>query len=156
MNNTDTNQKLQYPAGIKWTKQRKCVYQVLANAAEPLSARQIYMLVEEMAGNETYALSTIYRILTVFEENGLVSGTTWLGDDTVVYELDRGTHTHYAVCLDCHKRIPLSGCPFTIGHFGHHRSEERREELTDFTVIGHKVELYGYCHTCGENHHNFH
>lgn len=31
-----------YPKGIKWTKQRKDVYHVLAESKEPLSATQIY------------------------------------------------------------------------------------------------------------------
>ena len=31
----------EYPAGLKWTKQRKRVYQILQEATEPLSAAQI-------------------------------------------------------------------------------------------------------------------
>lgn len=147
----EMTQNLTYPQGIKWTKQRKCVYQVLSKAEEPLSAQQIYLLVKELGGQETYALSTIYRILSAFEENGLVNSTTWMGEDTVVYELERGDHTHYAVCLDCHKRIALHSCPFSIGHFGNRHGEREHEELNDFTVIGHKVELYGYCDKCREN-----
>ncbi len=150
----DVNKNSEYPKGIKWTKQRKCVYQVLSRAEEPLSAQQIYLLAEEMGTHETYALSTIYRILSTFEENGLVSSTTWMGEDTVVYELERGDHTHYAVCLDCHKRIPLHSCPFSVGHLGHRHGEQEHEELHDFTVIGHKVELYGYCSECRENREN--
>lgn len=147
----DKTQNMVYPQGIKWTKQRKCVYQVLSEAAEPLSAQQIYLLVKESGGQETYALSTIYRILSAFEENGLVNSTTWMGEESVVYELERGDHTHYAVCLDCHKRIPLHSCPFSIGHFGNRHGEREHEELSDFTVIGHKIELYGYCDKCREN-----
>lgn len=152
--NTEMAEKgkaLEYPQGIKWTRQRKCVYQVLSQAAEPLSAQQIYLLAEGMGEHETYALSTIYRILSVFEENGLVNSITWMGEDTVFYELERGDHTHYAVCLDCHKRIPLHSCPFSIGHLGHRHGDREEEELQDFTVIGHRVELYGYCSVCRES-----
>lgn len=147
----ETTKDMIYPQGIKWTKQRKSVYQVLSEATEPLSAQQIYLLAKEAGGQETYALSTVYRILSVFEENGLVNSTTWMGEDTLVYELERGGHTHYAVCLDCHKRIPLHGCPFSIGHFGNRQGEREHRELEDFTVIGHKIELYGYCDKCREN-----
>lgn len=131
--------KLQYPQGVKWTKQRKAVYEVLWNAKEPLSAVQIYNLVEK-AEDATYAVSTIYRILTAFEEKNLVNKTTWMGDGTVVYELNRGEHTHYAVCLECHKRIALHSCPFAHVHM--------EQETGDFTVTGHKLELYGYCRDC--------
>ena len=144
----------EYPKGIKWTKQRKSVYQVLEQASEPLSAQQIYLQVLEQAKQESYALSTIYRILAAFEENHLVSSTTWMGEDTVVYELERGGHTHYAVCLECHKRIPLHSCPFNFGHFGHRHGDHADGtdgELGDFTVVGHKVELYGYCEKCRKN-----
>ena len=131
--------ELQYPQGIKWTKQRKAVYEVLWQAKEPLSAVQIYNLVEK-AEDSAYAVSTIYRILSAFEEKNLVSKTTWMGDGTVVYELNRGEHTHYAVCLECHKRIALHICPFAHVHM--------EQETGDFTVTGHKLELYGYCKEC--------
>lgn len=153
----DRSEQEIFPKGIKWTKQRKCVYRILEDASEPLSAQQIYQRIcEEQEGadarqRENYALSTIYRILAVFEENQLVSGTTWMGEDATVYELERGGHTHYAVCLECHRRIPLRNCPFNIGHFGHRHGEPEEEELSNFTVIGHKVELYGYCDKCRKN-----
>lgn len=131
----------QYPQGIKWTRQRKRVYEVLWQATEPLSAVQIYNRADS-SEEEMYALSTIYRILATFEEKGIVNKTTWMGDGTVVYELNRGGHTHYAVCLECHKRVALSGCPFAHVHL--------EQETGDFTVTGHKLELYGYCKECGK------
>lgn len=160
---------MEYPKGIKWTKQRKCVYEILSEAKEPLSAHQIYHQALQKVSEDTYALSTIYRILAAFEENGLVSSTTWMGDDTIVYELEKGEHRHFAVCLECHKRIPLQSCPFSLGqkshgqgaceresqgqdsheHDGHehdHMSEDAA--LKGFTVTGHKIELYGYCNNC--------
>ena len=151
---------MEYPKGIKWTKQRKCVYQILSEAKEPLSAHQIYHRALQMVPDDTYALSTVYRILAAFEENGLVNSTTWMGDDTVVYELEKGEHRHFAVCLECHKRIPLENCPFSLGHEHagcdhedcdhdhHHKSDAA---LKDFTVTGHKIELYGYCSSCGKS-----
>ncbi len=148
---------MEYPKGIKWTRQRKCVYEILMEATEPLSAHQIYHLAMQKVPEDTYALSTVYRILAAFEENGLVSSTTWMGDDTVVYELEKGEHRHFAVCLECHKRIPLESCPFSLaqehkehghGDCGHHAEDEM---LKDFTVTGHKIELYGYCKDCGKS-----
>ncbi len=132
-------EELQYPQGIKWTKQRKKVYELLNEATEPMSAVQIYNSVGQ-TDKGSYALSTIYRIMTTFEERGLVNKTTWMGDDTVVYELNRGGHKHYAVCLECHKRIPLEHCPFAHIHL--------EKETGDFTITGHKLELYGYCKEC--------
>lgn len=137
-----------YPQGLKWTKQRKDVYDVLRQATEPMSAVQIYNHIEKKDTEGNYAISTIYRILTAFEEKGFVSKTNWMGDGTIVYELNKGGHTHYAVCLNCHKRIPVHACPFEHIHLHDAHEEEKDLEKEGFTVTGHKLELYGYCSTC--------
>ncbi len=132
----------EYPQGLKWTRQRKNVYRVLWEAKEPLNAVQIYKLAAQYAEGEEYALSTIYRILSTFEEKGLVEKTSWVEDTAVAYSLNRGQHTHYAVCLECHRRIPLQGCPFA------HMNVDCG--AGGFTVTGHKLEVYGYCSECRE------
>ena len=138
-----------YPQGIKWTKQRKDVYDVLAQACEPLSAVQIYNHIEKNDSEGNYAVSTIYRILTAFEEKDLITKTNWMGDGTLVYELNKGGHTHYAVCLSCHKRIPLQACPFEHVHMHPHKEDKSQElEEAGFEITGHKLELYGYCKSC--------
>lgn len=131
-----------YPEGLKWTRQRKKVYRVLWETEEPMSAMQIYNLVGQQADGEEYAPSTIYRILAAFEENGLVEKTSWMGDGSAVYALNRGEHTHYAVCLECHRRIPLQSCPFAHIHL--------EKETGDFIITSHKLEVYGYCRDCKE------
>ena len=137
-------ERVEYPAGIKWTRQRKDVYQVLLEAAEPLSAVQIYQRLEETAGPCGYAVSTIYRILAAFEARGLLLKSSWMGDDTLLYELNRGGHTHYALCLGCRKRVPLENCPLEHVHLHMPRAQG------DFEITGHKLELYGYCRDCRE------
>ncbi len=133
---------LQYPEGLKWTKQRKKVYRVLAEAKEPLGAVQIYNLVEQATEGEEYAVSTIYRILAAFEKQGLVEKSAWLDGKMAAYSLNRGEHIHYAVCLECHRRIPLQGCP--LAHISFDRGTD------DFMITSHKLELYGYCKKCRE------
>ena len=131
---------MEYPRGMKWTKQRKAVYKVLWETQEPLNAIKIYNLVEQQAAGEEYAMSTIYRILSAFEEQGLVEKEAAMEDGTLYYSLCRGKHTHYAVCLECHKRIPLQSCPFAHIHL--------EQETEDFVTTNHKLELYGYCKNC--------
>ena len=131
---------MEYPRGMKWTKQRKAVYKVLWETQEPLNAIKIYNLVEQQAAGEEYAMSTIYRILSAFEEQGLVEKEAAMEDGTIYYSLCRGEHTHYAVCLECHKRIPLQSCPFAHIHL--------EQETEDFVIRNHKLELYGYCKNC--------
>lgn len=132
-----------YPTGIKWTKQRKAVYEVLSAAGEPLSAIQIYNLILQRNAADSYAVSTIYRILAAFEEKGYVEKSTFSGEDTVMYEWKRDRHTHYAVCLGCHRKLALQACPFE--HL------QIAAESGEFLVTGHKLELYGYCKNCKNN-----
>lgn len=134
---------IEYPQGLKWTRQRKIIYRILRAATEPLNAIQIYTLAMENMEGEECAVSTVYRILSAFEEQGFVEKSVGMGDGTVVYSLDRGMHTHYAVCLECHRRIPLQNCPFIRMH--------PNLSVEDFTVTGHKLELYGYCRECRES-----
>ena len=91
----------------------------------------------------TFAISTIYRSLAIFEEKNLVEKSVLLGSDTAVYELADGHHKHYAVCLSCHKLVPLKHCPFE-----HVKHDSMESDEGDFVVTGHKLELYGYCKEC--------
>lgn len=138
-------EKYNLPEGVKWTKQRKDIFEVLKKAEKPLSAHDIYqeILKDSSIDASTFAISTVYRSLTVFEEKGLLEKSILLGSDTALYELSEGSHKHYAVCLSCHKLVPLKKCPFE--HIEHHSMES---EEGDFVVTRHKLELYGYCKEC--------
>lgn len=135
-----TTYEKNYPSGIKWTKQRKDVYHILSEATQPLSVQEIYSRILQQNDRTNYAISTIYRILTAFEEKNMVLKSVLMGEDTAVYEWNRGDHHHYAICLNCHKRIPFHSCPMENLHM----------PVGDdgFIVTGHRVEIYGYCKDC--------
>lgn len=141
-------ENIKWPEGIKWTKQRKDIFEVLRIASKPLSAHDIYqeILKDTAVDTTNFAISTVYRNLAVFEEKGLVEKSVLLGSDTAVYELCEGNHKHYAVCLSCHKLVPLKHCPFEHVKHDHMESEDG-----EFVVTGHKLELYGYCKECTIN-----
>ena len=90
-------------------------------------------------------MSTIYRILELFVSKGLVTKTSFMDSDMAIYALNRHQHKHYAVCLNCHKIIELENCPMDT--FVPELDE------SDFHVVGHKVELYGYCKNCEKKKH---
>ena len=127
-----------WPAGIKKTKQREAVLSVLEHSESPLSAMYIYTQIEK--GNSPVWLSTVYRILELFTEKGVASKTTVLDGDMAYYELNKHSHHHYAVCVDCHKIVAINNCPMA----------EFEPKLSDdeFHVLGHRVEMYGYCRDC--------
>lgn len=137
-------EEMLWPEGLKRTKQREDVFKVLLHAKEPMTANDIYRTIEKEEGGCSYAVSTIYRTLTVFEEKGCLEKSTLLGDDMAVYMLKRFDHQHYAVCIKCHKIIPLKKCPFNRMRIMKESSQE------DFVVTGHRLELYGYCKECNK------
>lgn len=130
--------QLVWPAGIKKTKQRICVFSVLERAASPLSALDIYKQIEKE--DSSFWLSTIYRVLELFVNEGIVVKTTVMNNNMALYELNCNKHTHYAICVNCHKVVEMNNCPM----------EEFVPKLADnsFRVLGHKVEMYGYCKDC--------
>lgn len=140
MSEKNIKESAEWPQGIKKTRQREAVFQILVNAEEPLSAYEIFRQIEQQNLGDNYAISTVYRALAVFEENGLVVKSTLMGDDTAVYAWKKEAHKHYAICLKCHKLVPLQSCPFE--HVDMHTKDE------DFQITGHKIELYGYCKQC--------
>lgn len=138
-NRKHTHETINFPSDMKKTRQREEIFRILAEATEPISAVDIYnSLLKTMEGTN-FAISTVYRALTAFEEKGYVTKSTLLGEDMSYYEWNQGQHKHYAVCLKCHKLIPLKSCPFE------HAKIDPQEE---FTITGHKLELYGYCKGC--------
>ena len=127
---------------LKKTKQRERIYEILSGAQKPMSVADIYQQMLQRDGNCTYAVSTIYRVLQAFEEQKLVTKTSLPDSDMMLYEWNDGKHHHYAICMKCLKKIPLKECPF-------HGINWERE--FDFQVVGHKVEVYGYCGECRES-----
>ena len=129
---------LQWPAGLKRTKPREVVFEVLCAAGQPLDAAEVYRRVSEK--QDGLAVSTIYRVLSAFEEHGLVTKTNMMEGDSALYSLRRSDHAHYAICLQCHRQVPLKHCP--LEHL------PIQEEADGFTITDHRLELYGYCREC--------
>ncbi len=138
--------ELRFPADIKKTRQREDIFRILAAAREPMSATDIYRRLCREAGKEKYAVSTVYRVLGAFEEKGYVAKSSLAGSDMAYYEWCRGQHKHYAVCLKCHRLVPLKDCP--LEHKG------MQAGVGDFVITGHRLELYGYCKGCTGNAHD--
>lgn len=127
-----------WPEGIKRTKPRERVLRILQQAQGPLTAMEIYAGTQK-EGQPVW-LSTIYRILELFTQKGLVEKTSLFGQDMASYEFNRKNHQHYAVCMQCHKRIPIQECPI--------KAFEQDLGAQDFQIVGHKIEVYGYCAGC--------
>lgn len=127
-----------WPTGIKKTKQRMCVFSILEKASSPISALDIYKQIEKE--NSAFWLSTVYRVLELFVNEGVARKTSIINSNMALYELNCNKHKHYAICVGCHKVVEMNNCPM----------ETFIPKLADnsFRVLGHKVEMYGYCKDC--------
>ncbi len=132
-------------AGMKMTRQRLKIIEILRKAPGEMSAEEI--LREAKADYPSMALTTVYRNLDALLLNRCLSKTI-CGDGAARYEYKENSHVHrhYLICMDCNKKIELTGCPINA-------LERGIAEETGFEVTGHNLEIYGYCKACGQRRH---
>jgi len=135
----ENNKKKFAGRGIKNTRQRNLIYDILKHNEVPVTAEYIYMRL--MEANNPISLSTVYRILDVFVSKGLALKTHFSNEDKAMYEIDRVDHKHYLICVCCKKIIALDYCPLKV-------YEKSLEQKTCFDITGHKLQIYGRCPEC--------
>ena len=85
--------------GLKATLQRLKIMDIFEHSKQKhLSAEDIYKLM--IGSNEEIGLATIYRVLTQFEQVGLLIRHHFEGGKAV-YELNEKSHHDHIVCLQC-------------------------------------------------------
>ncbi|MEL0098048.1 MAG: Fur family transcriptional regulator [Opitutae bacterium] len=122
--------------GLRLTKQRKAMLEVLAKAENPLSAEETHSTIAPASCD----LVTVYRSLEQFERIGVVQmGVRENG--TKVYCLAHGhDHHHHLTCRTCGRTERVDLC---LG-----------KELEDvgrsfgFTDLSHVMEVFGTCPDC--------
>lgn len=126
-------------AGLKVTLPRLKILQILENAHEHhLSAEDVYRILSE--ASEDIGLATVYRVLTQFEEAGLVVRHNF-EEQHAVFELDHGTHHDHLVCVKCAR----------VEEFTDNVIEKRLHEVADetgFNITDHSLNIYGICARC--------
>jgi Fur family transcriptional regulator, ferric uptake regulator len=120
-------------AGLKVTLPRLKILEILRdNCDRHMSAEDIYKALIE--GGEDIGLATVYRVLTQFENAGLVARNYFEGG-TSVFELDDGEHHDHMVCVDTGDVI----------EFYDERIEALQEEIAaqhGFELKDHSLVLY--------------
>lgn len=125
--------------GLKVTLPRIKVLKVL-ESADPhhMSAEDVYKALLE-AGNDV-ALATVYRVLTQFEEAGLVKRHNFEGGHSV-FEIEQGEHHDHLVCIKCKQ----------VQEFMDDEIEKRQihiAEKSGFKITDHSLTIYGVCPNC--------
>lgn len=125
--------------GLKATLPRLKILRILeANEQSHMSAEDLYRRLLE--DQEEVALATIYRVLTQFEEAGLVERHHFEGGQSV-FELKRGEHHDHLICVRCGR----------VDEFYDESIEHRQRKIADehgFELTEHTMTLYGLCGDC--------
>ncbi len=86
-------------AGLKATLPRLKVLALFESSQQRhLSAEEVYRLL--LASGEDVGLATVYRVLTQFEQAGLLVRHHF-ESDKAVFELNQGSHHDHIVCMQC-------------------------------------------------------
>lgn len=126
-------------AGLKTTLPRLRILAVLEEAKQHhFTAEEVYKTLID-AGEEI-AFATVYRVLTQFENAGLILRHNFEGGRSV-FELDRGEHHDHMVCAKCG----------TVTEFYDAEIEERQKRVAEkynFELQDHSLYMYGICSNC--------
>lgn len=124
------NQQLK-KAGLKITLPRVKILQILENSEDPhMSAEDVYKAL--MEAEEEVGLATVYRVLTQFEQAGLVARHNFEGGHSV-FELERGDHHDHMVCMQSGKVIEFHS--ETIEQLQKDIAEEHGYKLVDHSLV---------------------
>ena len=129
-------------AGLKVTLPRLKILEVLEKSSNHhLSAEDIYRKL--MAQHGEVGVATIYRVLTQFEESGIVNKLNF-ENNQAVYELSNVDHHDHLVCVKCNAII----------EFQDDVIEQHQLQIANkygFQLTDHSLYLYGLCKTCKES-----
>ena len=122
--------------GLKATLPRLRILSLFENSAiQHLSAEDVYRsLISE---GEDIGLATVYRVLTQFEQAGVLKRHHF-ESGKAVFELNRGDHHDHLVCLQCGH----------VGEFYDEEIEKRQVKIAKdrgFIIHEHSLSLYVDC-----------
>jgi Fur family transcriptional regulator, ferric uptake regulator len=122
--------------GLKATLPRLKILEIFQTSAHRhLSAEDVFRVL--LNERSDIALATVYRVLTQFEQAGLLSRNHFDGGKSV-YELNEGQHHDHLVCLDCGH----------VEEFFDNDIEQRQKAIAiekGFDIADHALSLYVHC-----------
>jgi len=122
--------------GLKSTLPRRRILELFETSkVRHLSAEDVYKSL--IAEGMDVGLATVYRVLTQFEQAGLLARQHF-ETGKAVFELNQGGHHDHLVCLQC-ARVE----EFYDGDIEKRQSEIARDK--GFELRGHSLALYGDC-----------
>lgn len=131
--------------GLKVTIPRLKVWRILEEEANKRHwrAEEVYKALIEQG--DDVGLATVYRVLTQFEEVGLVKRLNFEGNHSV-FEINQGSHHDHLVCIKCGN----------VKEFYDETIEQRQKAIVqadNFEMTNHSLNIYGICGCCQQSNH---
>ena len=122
--------------GLKVTAPRLKVLDIFHRAtSRHLTAEDVYRAL--LTDSVDIGLATVYRVLTQFEQAGILLRSHF-ESGKAVFELNEGNHHDHLVCLDCGQ----------VEEFFDTKIEDRQRAIAQekgFALAEHALSLYGHC-----------
>lgn len=122
--------------GLKATVPRLKILEIFQTSEQRhLSAEDVYRIL--LNEHMDIGLATVYRVLTQFEQAGLLSRNNF-ESGKAIFELNEGKHHDHLVCLDCGR----------VEEFFDSEIEKRQQSIArerGFALQEHALSLYGNC-----------
>ncbi|WP_319583965.1 Fur family transcriptional regulator [uncultured Pseudodesulfovibrio sp.] len=124
---------------LKMTPQRRVILDTLLRKNDHLSSEELYALVKKR--DASIGQATVYRTLKLLSDSGLIEPLDF-ADGVTRYEPCYGKDHHdHLICEHCGKNIEI------VDEVIERRQEQLAKEH-GFTLIRHKMYLYGVCPEC--------
>ena len=134
--------------GLKATLPRLKILELFEKSTQRhMSAEEVYRML--LADNLDIGLATVYRVLTQFEQAGLLE-RHFFESGKAVFEINRGKHHDHLVCVDCGR----------VEEFYDPEIEQRQNSIAEergFAIQDHALYIYANCtktdcpHRCNPN-----
>lgn len=126
--------------GLKATFPRLKILELFEKSSlRHMTAEDVYRML--IADNMDIGLATVYRVLTQFEQAGLLE-RHFFESGKAVFEINRGSHHDHLVCIDCGR----------VEEFYDGEIERRQNSVAEergFSIQEHALYLYAQCTKSG-------
>ena len=130
--------RTQNTAGMRVTKQRALILEIIRNGRGHVDADEIYRQARKELPR--LSLSTVYRSLQAFKKSGLVEEVHF-DESHHHYEAKPAAEHYHLVCASCGRVIEF--------HYPLARNIKRDvAEAKDFDIVESEVRITGFCSRC--------
>lgn len=123
-------------SGLKATLPRLKILEIFQNSiVRHMTAEDVYKIL--LSDNMDVGLATVYRVLTQFEQAGLLKRNHF-ETGKAIFELNEGAHHDHLICIDCGR----------VEEFFDGEIEKRQHTIAaerGFAIANHALALYVHC-----------